>query len=1172
MDTVDIQDDLPSNTLDHFVEYAEVLQMIESLKTEQSKQYEKSYQTYSTVLSRYQEQPHLLDLHLGELISRLLAIIRSIDCPEELFHIAFKYLYQLSKVRTYKVLVKMLPHEISDLDFVLNKLEEQLINQSDQWETRYMLLLWLSILVLNPFHMSRLDAFTVTDDVVSGNHVGGGEQSKMERIFNLCKTNTAKHDSCAEVASYLASKFLIRIDVKDLYLPKFFDWIIEGSRNETTNVTLGQLAAIAAILKHGKREDLLKHVQTILQWTAGCNFKECNEYLKIKHFLKIVQRLGLVYLKPRLAKWRYQRGSRSLVHNLQETPDATFDLKNDQITTEGDEDDIVVPEEIEEIIEELLQALRSPSSDVRWSAAKGIGRVTNRLPQSLGDEVVGSVIDLLNETEPHEAWHGGCLAIAELAKRGLLLPHRLEVMVPILQQALVYDEMKGYMSVGQHIRDAACYMCWAFARAYDPGDLEPFIQRIACGLLVTTVFDREINCRRAASAAFQESVGRLGNFPHGIDILTAADFFSVGLRTNSFLNISDYIAQYDEYTTSLIDHLFEKKIGHWDTAVREITAKALYKLTKRAPQYMSTHILPSIFGKTTSIDVNLRHGSVLSIGEIVLSLSELEALDPKTKFINESLLVLINGLVSQFYNRGQYRGMSGEMMSQCSCDFIRNCSMAKVEATPECLESWQAIINMCIVKKSLQIREAGIAALGALCDTYYSKDQFVKSNDDLVAYYLKGCENDLEENIRMGYVLALGAFPKFMIRSNFDKIIATLMKQTLTPTLQSSVLAKDNRQTENALTANWAESRRDSIKALGNVIETVGFDENVVTSDVLDKVFECLFLGLQEYTIDDRGDIGAWVRESAMNVLYTLLTICPNDLLKPQIVRNIMLGLAQQAVESIDRTRGLAGNLFCKIVHHDPTIPFIPDHAFLKALFPEDNKSVLWLHADHTFPMFCALLELPTYSEKIVLGLSASIGKLSESLIKYSSTAMFNFLRSHNDHVTRICQEILNIFQQYQLNDRVTFPLMNFLDTLLSSGAVSDVLVDMESNFAEELFRLVKLEIKGQKKLYKLVASVNVLCHLIQIPALCPRVLSILALYLGYSYVHVRKSTAAKLYETILIHGDCSEIPEENIDRILELLSETDWGIEITEIRPIRNELCTLMGVKPPVSIAASKK
>jgi hypothetical protein len=122
--------------------------------------------------------------------------------------------------------------------------------------------------------------------------------------------------------------------------------------------------------------------------------------------------------------------------------------------------------------------------------------------------------------------------------------------------ALVYDEMKGYMSVGQNIRDSACYVCWAFARAYAPIDLQPFVQRISTGLLIVTVFDREINCRRAASAAFQESVGRLGTFPHGIDILTTADFYSVGLRTNSYLNISNYIAQFKEYTKPLIGEYF----------------------------------------------------------------------------------------------------------------------------------------------------------------------------------------------------------------------------------------------------------------------------------------------------------------------------------------------------------------------------------------------------------------------------------------------------------------------------------------------------------------------------------------------------------------------------------------------------------------------------------------
>lgn len=81
-------------------------------------------------------------------------------------------------------------------------------------------------------------------------------------------------------------------------------------------------------------------------------------------------------------------------------------------------------------------------------------------------QVVESVLELFTPSETDAAWHGGCFALAELARRGLLLPKRLEEVVPVVTKALVYDVRVGAHSVGSHVRDAACYVIWAFARAY----------------------------------------------------------------------------------------------------------------------------------------------------------------------------------------------------------------------------------------------------------------------------------------------------------------------------------------------------------------------------------------------------------------------------------------------------------------------------------------------------------------------------------------------------------------------------------------------------------------------------------------------------------------------------------------------------------------------------------
>lgn len=143
------------------------------------------------------------------------------------------------------------------------------------------------------------------------------------------------------------------------------------------------------------------------------------------------------------------------------------------------------------------------------------------MPQDFADEVVGSVLELFNENVLRDAdggldisatsehtWHGACLSVAELSRRGLLLPERLNETVDWITIALKFDLKRGSHSIGSNVRDAACYVCWSFARAYAPQIIQSYVGQVAHSLVAVSVYDREINVRRAASAAFQENVGR----------------------------------------------------------------------------------------------------------------------------------------------------------------------------------------------------------------------------------------------------------------------------------------------------------------------------------------------------------------------------------------------------------------------------------------------------------------------------------------------------------------------------------------------------------------------------------------------------------------------------------------------------------------------------------------
>lgn len=400
----------PGCTLEYFSEHQIIIELILNIENifDDDIQYESSLQKFQFIMDQYREQAHLLDSHLDEILDEIIVRVRNINAPMSLKHKLFKYLYMIINVRGYKVIVKKLPHEVSDLKPILTMLEHQDKNDLENWHTRYCLLLWLSIIVKIPFDMCRFDCGDA------------GDSSIMQRILNICHTYVLARDACNRIAAYLVSQFITRNDVKQIHLKSFLTWCTQyfiSNNSVDAFLKYGPLSALASILKFGKREDLLPHSEFLLNSLISANIHHDYYRLTRYYYVKLIQRLGLTFLKVQIAKWRYKRGNRILaIHNEGKKEIQTQDFSTTEESMEGDED-FDVPPQVEEVINELFEMLRDNDMTVRWSAAKGLGRLTNRLPKSLADDVIGTVLECLSPREKDPAWHGACLALAELGKR-----------------------------------------------------------------------------------------------------------------------------------------------------------------------------------------------------------------------------------------------------------------------------------------------------------------------------------------------------------------------------------------------------------------------------------------------------------------------------------------------------------------------------------------------------------------------------------------------------------------------------------------------------------------------------------------------------------------------------------------------------------------------------------
>ncbi|GAA5985688.1 hypothetical protein JCM10908_007072 [Rhodotorula pacifica] len=537
------------------------------------------------ILDEYQEQPYLLDPSLESIVTPVVAALRRAlqsDSPSttsgRVANLA-KLLYWLTKVRGSKTIVRFFPHEVSDLSFLLGllsandspsggagtttpmKSQNAPASLLPTWELRYILLLWLSVCIRLPFSFRLL--------------APGAEESIVSIGLRWLGTSGKESDAAAQVVGRYFSR-------DDVDLARLLDLCERQLACPGDSVPLLPLLAalyiVLACSAPTKLQPTLPRLYALIALLPEANAAQIGAALA-KLRAKVAGRVGLAYLSAAGA----------------------------------DDGAAPVPEEVEVIVGELIEGLAHPDSISRYTAAKYLARISLQSPPDLAAQVVDTVLADFESALSDDAQksgegrvQGACLAIGEMARTGVLavLPEseRSGIVKRVLRntlQALRYDHLTALHVVGASVRDSAAYVLWSLARTMSASTITASeAQELAEHLLCTACLDREVSVRRAASAAWQEAVGRWGVFAHGIATLRATDFFTVSIRHRAYLQGAVEIASYDEYRSAVLARLAGQSAGesadtgiaHYDVEIRTLSAKTLGKIAEHKAEI----VLPSL--------------------------------------------------------------------------------------------------------------------------------------------------------------------------------------------------------------------------------------------------------------------------------------------------------------------------------------------------------------------------------------------------------------------------------------------------------------------------------------------------------------------------------------------------------------------------------------------------
>lgn len=1067
--------------------------------------------TLVAILDEYQDQSNLLDPYLERIVSppvealqrhvRALANPSNVDISSQLSTESVtrlsKLVYAYTKVRGYKTIVHYFPHEVADLPatlFLLEDLRHSLTSSGTGssatgcWELRYVCLLWLSLICMIPFDLAKFDRLGQTSTETTA--------SRIASVAQYFITSPGKERDAAAV---VLGRLFQRNDVQlkghfSTFLSSSLDALNAGQISPFQ--ATGILQALCEILKTSEPAFVATHLASIQgivdAYDAEHNASLAGNGLIVKYQTKLMSRLSIKLLRPRA------RRHANKVHILGAgTTNATQDAGK-----EGEDDDESdIPEEIESFISHLIEALQHKDTVVRYSAAKGLARLCDRLPNSFLNQVMEAIISLfhINIPYPHSGatdlssvsehtWQGACMALAELSRRGLLFAEMLSEALPWILKALLFDVRRGAHSVGANVRDAACYVVWALARSNDIESIRPHAMELAKRLVAVATLDRDVSIRRAASAAFQESVGRLGLFAHGIDVIRMTDFYAVSVRRNAFLECAVKVAGFEEYRGYLLDHLLQVVTVHWDPAMRRLGAQSVAPIAMHEPATLLPEITSRLSKRIGTADVAVLHGTLLTLAELcrlsrTLS-AEQWAVGEKIRAHTFMLLDTVRPTV--------FRSLGAASILQATCQLIGSGFSPTTTASADETQTWEKVLNLALARQEEFVHTAAAEAVSHLSIVVDLSAKIRSTIEEWSSLTLAQQQSN---------TLLLGAVDFRQHAKLFEAVVGHLIAlgRPRTKTVPNMVYSEN------------IEVRRNAVDSVARAV--VGLQNRfgeVCTPALLRKVVESMLVGLEDYSTDQRGDVGSWVRLSCIAGLRQILILLKKQKatswLTEQDLQKAVGAMWKQAAERIDHVRHTAGTSVLAVYHAYSDVDSglkplgydIVQSVYGPKCFRSFEQSASSIALSDTtdaeedstfhrsfkdpklaFPRLCQLLLIPSYRPPVLEGLIISVGSksdLGERIIGPALTSLASSPSSEGSYtLTQLLTDIFDLAKRKFGDNRIFVPAISTVNLLLENGAFQP---GMDEILAK-LVRMANTNVDKIKSVPRLLASAALSANLV---------------------------------------------------------------------------------------------